>query len=314
MQGIELSRKYYEEYGREMIATNFPEYIDKIAVGLLGNGSECFGYDDELSKDHDFEPGFIMWLNDEDYEAINFKLFREYEKLPKEFMGIKRQATSFFGTGKYGVKTIGDFYREYTGKKGAPSTNREWLHIPEYSLATVTNGVIFKDELGEFTRIRNEIVNGMPEDVRLKKISARAALMAQSGQYNYKRSMGHKEVGAASLALADFVKNTASLIFLLNKKHAPFYKWIFRGLKDLEILSETTKDLEWIINCENNYVNFADISYSIEKVSAFIIEELKNQELSFGDWDYLEPHAYEVMKRIKDEEIRNMHVMEGVSL
>ena len=54
------------------------------------------------SKDHDFEPGFIMWLKDEDYEAINFKLFREYEKLPKEFMGIKRQATSFFGTGKYG--------------------------------------------------------------------------------------------------------------------------------------------------------------------------------------------------------------------
>ena len=154
----------------------------------------------------------------------------------------------------------------------------------------------------------------MPEDIRLKKIAARAALMAQSGQYNYKRCMEHKEVGAASLALADFVKNTALIIYLLNRKHAPFYKWMFRGLKDLDILSETIPDLEWIINCENNYVNFADISYNIEKISSLIIQELKNQELSFGDWDYLEPHAYEVMKRIKAEEIRNMHVMEGGSL
>ena len=48
-----------------------------------------------------------------------------------------------------GVKTIGDFYKEFTGIKGAPSSSREWLNIPEYSLAAATNGVIFKDELGE---------------------------------------------------------------------------------------------------------------------------------------------------------------------
>ena len=311
MQGIELSKKYYEEFGREMIEKNFPEYKNRIAVGLVGNGSDCFGYDDELSKDHDFEPGFIMWLNDEDYDEINFKLFREYEKLPKEFLGLKRQATSFFGTGKYGVKRIGEFYSEFTGIKGAPSSWKDWMNIPEYSLAAATNGVVFKDNLGEFTEIRNEILNGMPEDVRLKKIAARAALMAQSGQYNYKRCMEHKEIGAASLALADFVKNAASIIFLLNKKHAPFYKWIFRRLMELEILSETTQDLDWIVNIENNNINKNEICKKIESVSALIIEELKNQNLSYGEWDYLEPHAYEVMKRIKDEEIRNLHVMVG---
>lgn len=311
MQGIELARKYYEEHGRQMIENNFPEYIDKIAVGLVGNGSECFGYDDELSRDHDFEPGFIMWLNDEDYDAINFKLFREYEKLPKKFLGFKRQTTSFFGTSKYGVKKIGEFYKEFTGTKEAPSNWKEWLNIPEYSLAAATNGLVFRDDLGEFSRIRNQILNGMPEDIRLKKIAARAALMAQSGQYNYKRCMEHKEVGAASLALADFVKNAASIIYLLNKKHAPFYKWIFRGLMELDILSETVEDLEWIINTENSYVNKSRIVSKIESVSRQIIDELKKQDLSYGDWDYLEPHSYEIMKRIKDEEIRSLHVMVG---
>lgn len=32
----------------------------------------------------------------------------------------------------------------------------------------------------------------MPEDVRRKKLAARLIFMAQSGQYNYSRCLGHK--------------------------------------------------------------------------------------------------------------------------
>ena len=54
MKGLELSREYYEKFGKPMLTENFPELLDKIAVGLCGSGSECFGFDDELSRDHDF--------------------------------------------------------------------------------------------------------------------------------------------------------------------------------------------------------------------------------------------------------------------
>ena len=57
-KGLELARAYYEQYGRPMLEKEFPDVLDRIAAGLCGHGSECFGYDDAVSRDHDFEPGF----------------------------------------------------------------------------------------------------------------------------------------------------------------------------------------------------------------------------------------------------------------
>ena len=49
MKGLELSRKFYETYGASMLHEKFPELEDKLAIGLVGDGSECFGYDDDIS-------------------------------------------------------------------------------------------------------------------------------------------------------------------------------------------------------------------------------------------------------------------------
>ena len=70
MKGIELSKKFYNEYGAPMIKSEFPELEGVIAVGLVGAGSECFGFDDKVSRDHDFGPGFCMWLAKEDHKKI----------------------------------------------------------------------------------------------------------------------------------------------------------------------------------------------------------------------------------------------------
>ncbi len=307
MKGIDISRAYYEKYGKPMIAEKFSEYADRIAVGLVGHGSECFGFDDEISRDHDFEPGFCLWLKDEDEKAIGFKLFREYSKLPDEFMGLKLKEKSTLGSSCKGVMKISDFYRQYTGRAGAPETVEDWLYTPSHYLAEAVNGEVFSDPLGEFTAIRNQIKYGMPEDVRLKKLASCAFIMAQTGQYNYARCLSHGEGGAARLALAEFVKNAIEIVYLLNKEHMPYYKWAFRAMAKLPILGASAQNLEKLLDTPNS--NESEIRKGIEKFCADIVCESKRQNISSADSDYLESHAYNITERISDHKLRNMSVI-----
>ena len=61
MKGMELARAYCNEYA-DYLRGRFPQYADKMAFGLVGEGSECYGYDDQISQDHDFGPGFCVWI------------------------------------------------------------------------------------------------------------------------------------------------------------------------------------------------------------------------------------------------------------
>ena len=93
MKGLELSRRYYEEHGKPMLERDFPLLLPYIAVGFVGSGSDRYGFDDEISRDHDFEPGFCIFLPGEDIvdRRSEFLLERAYAKLPKEYMGFKRR-------------------------------------------------------------------------------------------------------------------------------------------------------------------------------------------------------------------------------
>ena len=311
MQGLELARRYYEEFGRAMIAEHFPDYEGRIAVGLAGSGSDCLGFDDEVSADHDSGAGFCLWLTDDDYENIGFRLAREYSKLPAEFMGVPKGRANSYGSSHFGVKSISGFYTPFTGRAGAPETNAEWLYTPEFSLAAAVSGEVFRDNLGEFTAVRERIKNGMPEDVRLKNMAARVIAAAQSGQYNYPRCLAHGETGAAVLAAAEFVRNTASLIYLINRRYAPFYKWLLRGMRGLEQLSHLERELSFILTEGNSTEQTRAKSEAIEGVCAELAEYFRARGLASSRADFLEPYAYEIQNNIKDPELRNMHIMEG---
>ena len=304
MKGLEEARLLYEQQGKEMLHSFFPGYEGRIAVGLAGHGSECFGYDDELSRDHDFEPGFCLWLTDDDDIHIGPRLARRYRELAGSGTALK----SAMGEKKLGVLRISDFYRRYTGSPGAPESPEHWLSLPSWALAEATNGQVWRDDLGEFTAIRKTLLNGMPEDVRLKKIAARAVEMAQSGQYNYLRCLRHGEAGSAQLALTEFVRSSCSMVFLLNRRHEPYYKWVFRAMTELDRLSSLKDALEFLLLGENDSRLKEGV---IEDICASVIAEMRAQELTDSPSDYLEDHAFETQERITSRSIRTMHIMEG---
>ena len=118
MKGLEISKAFFEEYGRPMLMEQFPELMPYLAAGLCGSGSECLGYDDDVSTDHDYEPGFIIFLPGEDVvdRQTAFKLERAYAKLPKEFMGLKRSLMQPVGGARRGVIRTEEFFSEKCGR------------------------------------------------------------------------------------------------------------------------------------------------------------------------------------------------------
>ena len=308
MQGLELSERFYEEYGKPMLEEQFADLLPYIAVGLLGSGSECFGFDDDVSQDHDYEPGFCIFLPEEDIvdRRSAFLLERAYAKLPKSYMGYERQKLSPVGGNRHGVLRISDFVMEKTGTRDGILTMAEWMTIPEQSLAEMTNGKLFMDGYGKMTRIR-ESLRVFPREIRRKKLAGHLMNMAQSGQYNYRRCLRHKETAAAQLAVFEYVRSAMAVIFLLNDVYMPYYKWSFHALRQLPKLSLCAEVMEYLLTTDNDAS--AEEKYNvIEGIAADVIDELIAQGLTKAVCGDLEKHAMSVNDGIQDAQLRNMHI------
>ena len=146
----------------------------------------------------------------------------------------------------------------------------------------------------------------MPTDVKLKKIAARAMQMAQSGQYNYPRCLQHGQPEAAWLAKGEFIRATLEMIYLLNDAYAPYYKWIFRGTESFVHAADVVPMLKDLTVTDGDKA-----VGQIEAIANRIIRQLRRQQLTDGEWDYLEPHAFLIFEQITDPELKQIHIMEG---
>lgn len=313
MKGLELSKQYYENFGKEMLKKFFPEVLPYIAVGIAGSGSECYGYDDEISHDHDFEPAFCMFLPEEALvdRRTAFQLERAYAKLPKEFMGFCRSTVNPVGGSRHGVIRMDEFFLEKVGSPDGTLSIKAWFSVPEYALLEATNGAVFEDPYGRFTQIRKKL-QYFPEDVRKKKLAGHLLLMGQSGQYNYPRCLARGETAAAQMAVFEFTQSAMHTIYLLNRSYMPYYKWVFRGLASLPCLGEQGKALEHLISSGNTSQEAKKKSKIMETICSSISDELIKQGFVRAKSEEMESLAYAVNDTIGDSAIRNLHILYGV--
>ena len=310
MKGLELCRRYYAEFGAPMLAAQFPEVLAHVAVGLLGPGSECLGFDDELSRDHDFEPGFCIILPGEDIidRRTEFALSRAYAKLPREFLGFARSPLSPVGGNRHGPIRREELLLRTTGTPDGALSLRDWLHLPEQSLLELTGGELWQDGDGVLSSLRTAL-SRPPEDVRRKKLAGELLLMGQSGQYNHPRCTARKDAGAAALAAAEFAKSALHAAHLLEGRYMPYYKWSFRSLHGLPRLSSLSEPLEALL-CGS--MDAEGRQALIESVCESIISALRTDGLSARPERECEAHAYAVNDGIRDANLRTSHILAGV--
>ena len=321
MKGMEISKSFYDEFGKQMIKEQFGAFESKIAVGLVGSGSECFGFDDQVSTDHDFDPGFCIFIPDDINDDVKFQMERAYAKLPREYKGYVREIMSPVGGNRRGIKRISDFLKEKTGTIDGNLSIYDWFNIPEESLAELTNGEIWRDDSKVFTKIRYKL-STFPEDIKLKKLAGETLIMAQSGQYNYKRCIEHNEFGAARLSAYEFVNAAIHVAFLLNEVYTPYYKWKFRTLRNLSWPNGFKIKNESVIPFEKVLVSLLSLNdeemiddktiNDIDMIAKLFIDRFKSDGMSEKDDIYLEKHAYEINNKIKDNDIRNMNILTAI--
>lgn len=319
ISNLERSRDFYEEYGKEMIHTQFPEYEERIAVGLVGEGSDCYGFDDEISKDHDYEVGFCMWLTEEDFQKIGNPLQAEYEKLiGKTF---PQSGNNLFLQKRRGVFCINEFYNRLLGTNYnfEKSFSVAYENVNEFSMAAATNGEVFRDDLGIFSAVREKLLQYYPEETWRKKMAQCLHDFSQYAQSNYARMIARKDVVSANLCKMKAVETVMDLLYLLQRKYAPYYKWKKKGLENNAFSLKVLTIIEKIAELPKQTQAWEKVKYSsaavntqdecvclFEEAAGMLLEEMKRQDLVSGEDLFLESYIGQILKG------KNMDMVEKI--
>ena len=230
-KGIDICRRYYEKFVRPMIDNEFPEYASRIACGLSGEGSDAFGYDDALSRDHDWGPSVVLWISPETDAEIGDKLRDAYEKLPNEMDGIKR-APYVRGKSRRGVQVISEYFERLTGASAYEDI--DWRNTESTKLAAAVNGEVWRDDEGIVTAFREKLSKGYPDEILFLNLAQYCALFSREGQYNCERVKRRGDEMTSNMFAYDAIRDAMKLKYLSQNRFFPHDKWLRYGLKDLE--------------------------------------------------------------------------------
>lgn len=328
---MQRCRAFYKEQGAPMIHELFSEYEERIAVGLVGEGSDCFGFDDAISMDHDYAVGFCMWLNDKDYDAIAGRLQMEYEKiitLYGSYYCVKKQTIADPDSeniksnnidGRRGVFRINEFYnnilfaqvkdRTVDKIKNFDKISEDvWYSVADESFATAVNGEIFRDDEGDFTYIRNKLLDYYPRKIWILKLAEQLHYFCQYAQCNYARSMAREDRVAALLCVARGVESAMRIAYLIDKTYSPYYKWMNKGFANLHKLKDLSVMIDDILSlpCQSaawegkqyspTEINEDDVvAISFEAMARRIQGELVAAGLVTGTSTFLDDYCQELV-------------------
>lgn len=308
--GLELSRRYFE-HCLPLLEAEAGDVLPLCAIGLAGEGSECLGFDDDISRDHDWGPGFCIWLSREDLARYRQRLEEVLRLLPETFDGLPCRMAPERRLGRVGPLATEDFYARFTGRDTPPQDWRHWLGMQEWALAACTGGAVFFDGPGYFSAWRATLLDYFPHDLHLKKMATRCMQMAQAGQYNLPRCLQRGDSIGAMLALGRFSEAALSLACLLNRRYLPFYKWARRTVQALPRLgSDICAALHQAAAASLATEEGGQRAVAaVEDICVLVAAELRRQGLSDEEDSWLWLHGPALMRQVRTAEILRMDLL-----
>jgi hypothetical protein len=258
LPGLELSRRFYTEAVLPILRRTLAEVPHSAA--RLGSGSEVLGFDTERSADHEWGPRLQIFLREEDLASRGESTWRALsEQLPKSFAGWPTHFSAADGdpvghmaetdgpvNHRIAITSIAGWFGHELGFNPlAGITTLDWLAAPTQRLAENTGGAVFSDGLGELAEARRRL-QWYPDDLwryalacQWQRVSQEEAFVGRAGEVG-------DNLGSAVVA-ARLVREIIRLCFLLERRWAPYSKWLGSAFGALPIAAVLEQPLHTVL-------------------------------------------------------------------
>jgi hypothetical protein len=273
LPGRELARAFYEEVVRGLVGD-----VEHSAA-LLGWGSDVLGFDTERSTDHGWGPRMQVFVHASEVERVSAAVDAG---LPDEFRGWPAR----YGwddvpvSSHVNVRALGEWLERQLGydARGGLAT-LEWLTTPQQLLSEITGGEVFWDGTGELEQLR-QTLEWYPDDVWRWLVGCQWWRIDQEEPFIGRTAESGDELGSRIVA-ARLVRDAMRLGFLLERRYAPYAKWLGTAFTQLDCAAEVGPALERMLA--------ADDFTACESAWVDAIETLARRHNALGLTTDLEP-------------------------
>jgi hypothetical protein len=236
--GLALNRAYFEEAVRPILRKYAPD-LDYSAA-LIGYGSDVLGFDTITSTDHEWGPRLLLFLGEATYVARADEIDEVLSaELPQVFHGY---STGFTARNADGVRLMepaaqgavrhhvdthtirGFFLSELGVDPQGPLSLIDWLVMPQQRLLGVTGGAVFHDGLRALLPLREKL-GYYPGEVWLYLLAAQWARLSEEEAFVGRCGDVDDDLGSRIVA-ARLTRDLMRLCFLLERRYAPYSKWL----------------------------------------------------------------------------------------
>lgn len=292
IKGLELSESFFNENKALLFKKISSNAIEYITIGLFGFGSECYGVDDEISEDHDFDQGFIILVEDSVPLTDFLKIKQAYDCLPKLYKRF-----CLLNQTKHGVH----YMKEYLNYLGV----NDIKNISDESKALLLNGKLFYQGFAStFSNLRYDIRKNSNYDF-LIDLSLKALEINKYIPYNLKRSLDRGDLYTFKSLKNNLVNHLIEFYYIYHKMYLPHDKLRLKLMDNNSIIKK------WIYYI----LDHDDISKLYEEISAKIIETLHNfNVIKRINTLYIEDYKEEITSFIKEWNIKRKLTNEIVEI
>jgi Domain of unknown function (DUF4037) len=238
LPGNELARRFHADVVEPLLTGAVPGL--RYAAARLGSGSDVLGFDDAMSRDHDWGCRLTLLVDGPDGDAVPQICLLLERELPESYRGFPVRFPVTWDpsrTHKIEVATVAGFAASRLGVDPVAGLSAvDWLILTGQSVLEVTAGPVFADRTADLARVR-AMLRWYPPDIERHVLAAGWQRLSQEMPMVGRTAERGDELGSRLLS-ARLADDLMWLAFALSRQWPPYAKWRGTAFQSLAVAAD----------------------------------------------------------------------------